>query len=205
MQILVRCDTAKSKAKLTLIRTLLKMHFLKQHRGSSKSASSWNAELVPDASDSERCVEVPWTASAIANTAGLWMDVGYANAEPRYWEAVPADGFKAFFRYGYGLDLCSPKGTDPLAVHVIADLSQEDISPLPNFDLITCISTLEHVGCDNKIYHPDATRREKPFQIQTSVLQKNSSENSAAMGVCCSASLSEKPKITAGSCNTTRR
>jgi hypothetical protein len=144
---------------------LLPRHFMSGH-------PSWNADLVPAPTDSERAVEIPWVASAIASCFGLWLDVGYVYAEDRYWEAIPTADWRRLLRYGYGFDLTEPEHSDPLPVHVVGDVVDYDFGALPCFDLITCISTLEHVGCDNTLYHADAVRRSQPFTLQQQALHQ---------------------------------
>jgi hypothetical protein len=133
---------------------------------------SWRKEVVPAPTDSERAVEIPWVASAISHCFGLWLDVGYVHAEPRYWESIPSADWRRLLRYGYGFDMAEPQDRDPLPVHVVGDVIDYDFSALPRFDLITCISTLEHVGCDNTLYHLDAVRRERPFTLQQQALRQ---------------------------------
>jgi hypothetical protein len=133
---------------------------------------SWNMDLVSTSTDSERAVEIPWVASAIASCFGLWLDVGYVYAEPRYWEAIPTMDWRRLLRYGYGFDLTEPGHSDPLPMHVVGDVVDYDFGALPCFDLITCISTLEHVGCDNTNYHINAVRRNQPFTLQRRALHQ---------------------------------
>jgi hypothetical protein len=133
---------------------------------------SWDMDLVPASTDSERAVEIPWAASAIASCFGLWLDVGYAHAERRYWEAIPTAGWRRLLRYGYGFDVAEPRLGDPLPVHVVGDVIDYDFGALPRFDLITCISTLEHVGCDNTLYLAHAVRQDQPFTLQKRALRQ---------------------------------
>ena len=137
---------------------------------SGRSLTDWRRERIPAPQDSERCVEVPWAASAISRTSGLWLDIGYAHAERRFWDAI--QGNKVWIRCGYGYDVSPSKGTDPLDVHILGNLIDDDLSALPDFDLVTCISTLEHIGCDNRIYHEKVTRQDRPLEIQQKCLTK---------------------------------
>jgi hypothetical protein len=133
---------------------------------------SWDVDLVPDPTDSERAVEIPWVASAIASCFGLWLDVGYVHAESRYWEAIQTGDWRRLLRYGYGFDIAEPQHKDPLPAHVVGDVIEYDFRVLPRFDLITCVSTLEHVGCDNTLYLAGAVRRDQPFALQKRALQQ---------------------------------
>ncbi len=134
--------------------------------------ADWNVADVKHGEDSERCVEIPWTASGVSRCAGLWLDIGYAHAEPRYWDSIPLNTLRRYLRYGYGLDIADPKYPHPMPVEVTADLVTDDISALPQFNLITCISTLEHIGCDNSVYLANAGRQNNPLKIQQDVLAK---------------------------------
>lgn len=129
-------------------------------------------DMFPSPNDSERAVEIPWAARAVAQSIGLWLDVGYAHAEPRYWKAIARAGrfgVRRFLRYGIGLDLVPPRG-DSLPMHVHADVVTLDPGEYPAFAMITCISTLEHVGCDNRAYGiPDAPIGE-PERVQCQAL-----------------------------------
>jgi len=133
---------------------------------------TWDAEFVPATAGTERDVEIPWAASAVAACFGLWLDVGYVHAEPRYWDAIVTPTWQRHLRYGYGLDLVPPQGQDALPVHVVGDVVTYDFRPLPRFDLITCISTLEHIGCDNTRYAPAASRDPAPPEQQERALRQ---------------------------------
>ena len=127
---------------------------------------TWAPEFVPANIGTERDVEIPWVASAVTTCLGLWLDVGYAHAEPRYWSAITTRTWRRHFRYGYGLDMAPPMGTDSLPAHVVGDVAGFDFRQLPPFDLITCISTLEHIGCDNTRYVSGLHRGAAPFTQQ---------------------------------------
>jgi O-antigen chain-terminating methyltransferase len=101
-------------------------------------------ELTAPAGTEERLVEIPWVLSRYAGEPRV-LDVGYANAEPTYLGALVA---------------ASPgevTGVDPVAADmdgvrsVVADLRA---LPFPDatFDVVFCVSTLEHVGRDNRVY-----------------------------------------------------
>jgi SAM-dependent methyltransferase len=94
--------------------------------------------------DTERCIEIPWAISCYEGEQKV-LDIGYAYAEDRYLEAIKALRIPEL----YGLDLASRE------VHgirsVVGDVRR---APFRDgvFDLILCISTIEHVGWDNTIY-----------------------------------------------------
>jgi SAM-dependent methyltransferase len=94
--------------------------------------------------DTERCIEIPWALSCYRGERRV-LDIGYANAEDRYLEPLNALRMPLL----YGLDLVSKPVQQ---IHpVVGDVRR---APFRNsaFDLVLCISTIEHVGWDNGIY-----------------------------------------------------
>jgi len=91
----------------------------------------------------ERAIEIPWCLARYDGERRV-LDVGSANAEPVYLEGLLALGAPELVT----VDLAAP-------ADVIAD-----VRALPfadgAFDLVLCISTLEHVGRDNAVYGVDA-------------------------------------------------
>lgn len=105
----------------------------------------------PPASD-ERVIEIPWTLARYRGEPRV-LDVGYANAEPAYLVALTgaAPGEVT------GVDLV--KTDVPGIRSVVGDLRNlpfEDES----FDVVFCISTLEHIGFDNRRYGVEGERDE---------------------------------------------
>lgn len=100
----------------------------------------------PPATD-ERVVEIPWVLARLQGDRAL--EVGYAFAEPPYLAALLAAGFDDLT----GVDLAD--ATVPGMTTVRADVRE-----LPfdrgSFDLVLCVSTLEHVGADNTAYGLEA-------------------------------------------------
>jgi SAM-dependent methyltransferase len=92
----------------------------------------------------ERLIEIPWSVARVR--AGEWvLDVGTAHAEPAYVAALldraPAEVI--------GVDLV--EAVIPGVAAIVADVRElpfEDGS----FDVALCVSTLEHVGRDNRVY-----------------------------------------------------
>jgi len=107
--------------------------------------------LPPDTT--ERVVEIPWVLSRVRDERRV-LDVGYAYASGEYLSAL--------------LDLEIPDlhGVD-LATAFVPDMrrTKADIRKLPyrdsSFDLVLCISTLEHIGHDNTQYGLPFERREQ--------------------------------------------
>jgi SAM-dependent methyltransferase len=92
----------------------------------------------------ERSIEIPWALSRLGD-AGRVLDVGTANAEPAYVAALVAAAPPEFV----AADLVEAEV--PGLTTVVADV--RDL-PFPDrsFDLVLCVSTLEHVGRDNRVY-----------------------------------------------------
>jgi SAM-dependent methyltransferase len=109
-------------------------------------------ELRGPSSCDERVIEIPWTLSRYRGEPRV-LDVGYAHAEPAYLSALTA----AAPGEVVGVDLV--EADVPGIRPVVADLRTlpfEDES----FDVVFCISTLEHVGYDNTRYGVEGERDE---------------------------------------------
>lgn len=98
---------------------------------------------APPGSD-ERAIEIPW-ALARAREAKRVLDVGSAHAEPAYLAALLRLGAADLV----GVD--AAEAEIPGLETVVAD-----VRSLPfedgRFDVVLCVSTLEHVGRDNRVY-----------------------------------------------------
>src|SRR3981081_133204 len=88
----------------------------------------------------ERVVEIPWVISRI-NGAQRVLDVGTTWALPVYLDGIRRLGLPSL----RGVDLVALQGAG-------FEMVQADVMALPyadaSFDLILCISTLEHIGLD---------------------------------------------------------
>jgi O-antigen chain-terminating methyltransferase len=106
---------------------------------------------APAASD-ERAIEIPWCLARYDGESRV-LDIGYAFAEPAYLTGLVALGASGLA----GADLAEAQvpGLRPIV---------GDVRELPvdkgAFELVLCISTLEHVGRDNDVYAVDAPRDE---------------------------------------------
>ena len=94
--------------------------------------------------DSERCIEIPWVLSRFRGEPRV-LDVGHANAEPRYLQVRDALKIPCLV----GLDLTA--APQPCISGVAGDALALPFRP-GVFDLIFAISVIEHIGRDNSIY-----------------------------------------------------
>jgi SAM-dependent methyltransferase len=104
---------------------------------------------APPATD-ERLVEIPWVLSRYRGEPRV-LDVGYANADPAYLAALAAAAPDEVI------------GLDPVPREVGGFRGVGgDLRALPfedgAFDVVLCVSTIEHVGRDNSVYGADAER-----------------------------------------------
>ena len=95
----------------------------------------------------ERLIELPWVLSRYRGEPSV-LDLGHAFAEPAYLGALAHLRPRTLV----GLDLA---GGNPAGLSRV----RGDIRHLPfpsgSFELVNCVSTLEHVGLDNRRYgHP---------------------------------------------------
>ena len=109
--------------------------------------------LRAPASSDERAIEIPWCLARYYSETRV-LDVGYAFAEPAYLAGLVALGAAELA----GVDLAT---TEVPGLRSI----DGDVRNLPietgAFELVFCISTLEHVGRDNDVYDVDAPRDEE--------------------------------------------
>ena len=108
--------------------------------------------LTAPAWSDERLIEIPWVLARYRGEPRV-LDVGYANAMPAYLDALVAAAPGPVV------------GLDPVATRVKGFESVVgDLRALPfendAFDVAICISTIEHVGRDNRVYGAGAERDE---------------------------------------------
>jgi SAM-dependent methyltransferase len=101
-------------------------------------------QLSAPATVDERPIEIAWTLARTRAGTRL-LDVGTANAEPAYIGALLTSGFSRLD----GVDL-APADVPGMQL-VVGDVRRLPF-PARAFDYVVCISTLEHVGCDNSVY-----------------------------------------------------
>jgi len=104
-------------------------------------------ELRAPAWSDERALEIPWVLARYAGEARV-LDVGTAFAERAYVEGLQELGADELVT----VDLAEPA----TVIADVRDLPFEDA----RFDIIFCVSTLEHVGRDNATYDVEAPRDE---------------------------------------------
>ena len=92
----------------------------------------------------ERLIEIPWSVARVQAGDHL-LDIGTANAEPAYVAALLDRGAAEIT----GVDLAE---VDVPGIRTVV----ADVRDLPfedgAFNLALCVSTLEHVGRDNRVY-----------------------------------------------------
>lgn len=120
-------------------------HSLRSDHHASGYLSSFTLPVEPfGQGDTERCIEIPWAMSCY-QTERRVLDIGYANAENRYVSKLLSLNIPELF----GIDMVHKNY--PGIISVVGDIRN---TPFPEgfFDLVLCISTIEHVGKDNSVY-----------------------------------------------------
>jgi O-antigen chain-terminating methyltransferase len=110
-------------------------------------------ELRAPASSDERAIEIPWCLARYDGERRV-LDVGYAFAEPAYLAGLVALGAPEL--RGADLAEADVPGLEP----IVADVRSLPVAD-GAFDLVYCISTLEHVGRDNDVYAVDAPKEQE--------------------------------------------
>jgi SAM-dependent methyltransferase len=109
-------------------------------------------QLAAPAWSDERALEIPWVLARYDGERRV-LDVGHAFAEPAYLAGLAGLGAPELT----GVDLSEREvpGLRPVVADV-RDLPFGDGA----FDLVLCVSTLEHVGRDTEVYDVEAPRGE---------------------------------------------
>jgi glycosyltransferase involved in cell wall biosynthesis/SAM-dependent methyltransferase len=132
---------------------------LRERSHSSKPFTIDPGEVLPAPNTTERVVEIPWMLSRYEGEPRV-LDTGYAFASGVYLSALLDLGIPSL--HGADLAVLSVPG-----MHRV----RADIRGLPyregTFDLVYCISTIEHVGFDN-------TRYGLPFRPKDAAAAANS-------------------------------
>jgi len=100
----------------------------------------------------ERAVEIPWCLARYEGERRV-LDVGYAFAEPAYLAGLAALGATELT----GVDLAEKDV--PGLERVVADVRDLPFAD-GRFELVLCVSTLEHVGRDTNVYAIESEREE---------------------------------------------
>jgi SAM-dependent methyltransferase len=108
--------------------------------------------LEAPAGADERLIEIPWALARIGGADRI-LDLGTANADPAYVAALVRLGARDLV----GADLATAE--IPGVQTVVAD-ARDLPFPDASFDLVLCVSTLEHVGRDNRVYGVEEPRDE---------------------------------------------
>ena len=95
--------------------------------------------------DTERCIEIPWTISCYRGEKKV-LDIGYANAEERYLKELSALNIPKL----YGIDIVEKDINGIITIR--GDIRKTNLPYNIFFDLVFCVSTIEHIGRDNTVY-----------------------------------------------------
>jgi SAM-dependent methyltransferase len=109
-------------------------------------------ELTAPAWSDERLIEMPWVLARYDGGPRV-VDVGYANAAPAYLEALVAAA------PGEVVGLDPVEASVPGVRSVVGDLRALPFDDA-SVDALFCVSTIEHVGFDNRVYGSEAEHDE---------------------------------------------
>lgn len=98
--------------------------------------------------ETERVIEIPWALSCIESNDQRVLDVGYAFAEDRYLNELVNLNLDEL----HGVDYVLNEHRSAKILKKQADLRTMDCYPENYFDVILCVSTIEHVGHNNDVY-----------------------------------------------------
>ena len=153
----------------------------------------FDLETAPWPSTSSRVVEVPWAASVIGrHQPSRLFDIGLSLASLDYlgvlleFEGLPG-------RTLDGVDIISPQRVASrypeewrdkiLSLPVrVGDVRELDVSGEP-FDMVTCISVIEHIGFDKASHDNPKSAFERPTTVQEVALERSQEIDHEVMGV----------------------
>src|SRR3954454_19765122 len=125
----------------------------------------WRPRLLrAPAGAHERALEIPWALARYDGERRV-LDVGYAFAEPAYLAGLVSLGAGELV----GGDLAEVDV--PGLRSVVADVRKLPFDD-NSFELVHCLSTLEHVGRDNEVYDVSATREDAGDEAALRELQR---------------------------------
>jgi O-antigen chain-terminating methyltransferase len=113
----------------------------------ARATGEYPHELTASPTLDERPIEIAWTLGRYRGEKRV-LDVGYAYAEPVWLGAL----LELHIPNLVGVDLT--ERNVPQMQTVVADLRRLPF-PSRSFDVVFCVSTLEHVGADNTRYGVD--------------------------------------------------
>lgn len=107
------------------------------------------------ANKTERVIEMPWALSCIGDAERV-LDVGNAYSERRWYEAIAKLNIKELHGFDKALVPARSKRWTRIYTQETGDMRY----PLPYmndyFDIILCVSTIEHLGYDNSMYFAES-------------------------------------------------
>lgn len=133
----------------------------------SRLGPEWSAGRQWGQGFDERVVELPWVVARLGQCARM-LDVGSALNSPALIEAVKARCDEVVFLNPFPDDAF--RSAQPGVSYVAADVRRHWLAP-GSFDVVTCVSTLEHIGCDNSRYGAPPGREPDPAQARLAAMR----------------------------------
>jgi SAM-dependent methyltransferase len=114
------------------------------HAAQARAQAIRPRDLTAPAWSDERLIELPWVLARYRGEPNV-VDIGYANGAPAYLEALVA----AAPGEVVGLDLIDAQVSGVKSV--VGDMRALPFAAA-SIDVLLCVSTIEHVGHDNRVY-----------------------------------------------------
>lgn len=112
---------------------------------------AWGRPVTGITGDNERCIEVPLALEVLRLTEPGWvLDAGCALNGHLYVTAAP-QSHVVHITQAIGSEKLRAEGREPIS-YISADLRDLRIIADGAFDRAVCVSTLEHIGMDNRTY-----------------------------------------------------